>query len=62
MAKQGLTPSGTVFEQMLRCCCELHKYGEAADVVEDMIFSGFTPELRNCRKLICGRDYEQGKK
>ncbi|CAE5957297.1 unnamed protein product [Arabidopsis arenosa] len=62
MQRQGIAPSWIVFDEIVKCCCKMNKYEEAAHVVDHMISSGgYTPELMDCRALICGL-YEQGDK
>ena len=47
MQRQGITPSWIVFDEIVKCCCKLNKYGEAAQVVDHMISSGgYTPVLK----------------
>ncbi|KAG2293598.1 hypothetical protein Bca52824_040267 [Brassica carinata] len=52
--EEGISPSESIFNALLSCCCKLEMYKEAAKVVDDMLCVGQLPQLESCKILICG--------
>ncbi|KAL6221891.1 hypothetical protein ACLB2K_005283 [Fragaria x ananassa] len=54
MRDNSISPSEDICNSLLKCCCELKVYEEAAILVDTMIQLGYLPALEFCKLLVCG--------
>ncbi|KAF8052517.1 hypothetical protein N665_1549s0004 [Sinapis alba] len=61
MLKEGIIPSDSAFIALVSCCCKLQKYGEAVEIVEDIIRCGHLLPYNYC-KIVVYMLYDVGDK